>query len=204
MDLYRPRDKTTARTRLGLPAGVPVIGTSGRLAPVKAQVMLIEALALLRQRAEPTHLPQVVIVGEGPERPALEARAAALGLSAAVHLLGHRDDLPEILPAFDVYCLPSLNEGLPRAVLEAQAVGLPVVASNVGALADAVCPASGRLVPPSDPAVLALALAEALARPIDPIIPRAFVETRYGLAQTLRAFEHLVKSTEAGHVRSDR
>ncbi len=193
MELYRPRDRVAARVRLGLGQAGPLIGTSGRLVAVKSQITLIDALAALRhgQRAS-VGLPELVIVGEGPERAALTARAAALGVGDAVHLLGHRDDLPEILPAFAVYALPSVNEGLPRGVLEAQAAGLPVVASRVGALPDAVCPRSGRLIAPSDVPALAQALSEVLAQSTDPTLPRGFVGERYALTKTLAAFDQLL------------
>lgn len=190
MDLYQPGDRDAARVRLGLDRTRPLIGTSGRLVAVKSQVTLIEALAHLRRSTSPGA--ELVIVGEGPERATLLQRAADLGVSDAVRLLGHRDDLPDILPAFDVYALPSLNEGLPRGVLEAQAAGLPVVASRVGALADAVCPTSGRLAPPSNADALAVALADVLAARPHPTVPRAFVAERYALSQTLVAFNHLL------------
>ena len=77
MDRYKPRDRAAARASLGLPQNHPIIGTSGRLVPVKSQATLIGALALLRARAATTSA-HVVIVGEGPERAALQARAAAL------------------------------------------------------------------------------------------------------------------------------
>ncbi len=190
MDLFQPGDRGAARVRLGLNRTRPLIGASGRLVAVKSHVTLIEALARLRQNSSPSA--ELVIVGEGPERTALLQRASDLGVAEAVHLLGHRDDLPDILPAFDVYALPSLNEGLPRGVLEAQAAGVPVVASRVGALADAVCAASGRLVPPSDASALAAALADVLAVPSTPAVPRAFVTERYALSKTLIAFTHLL------------
>ena len=192
--VYRPGDRTFARIRLGLDGNVPIIGTSGRLVSVKSQVTLVEAVALLRKSMP--RPPELVIVGNGPERGVLEASARGLGIEHATHLIGHRDDLPEILPAFDVYALPSLHEGLPRGVLEAQAVGVPVVASNVGALADAVCPISGRLVPPGDAHALAGALAGMLAAEPDPATPRAFVKSRYGLSRTLAAFNAVIGQPE--------
>jgi glycosyltransferase involved in cell wall biosynthesis len=195
MDLYRPRDRDAARVRLGLDQSAPLIGTTGRLVPVKSHTTLIDALAALRRSHAGTALAaaQLLIVGDGPEREALTARAAGHGLASAVRLIGHRDDLPEILPAFDVYALPSLNEGLPRGVLEAQAAGLPVVASDVGALAQALCPISGRRVPAGDAEKLAAALAASLSDPIDAAIPRAFVAERFALTTTLAAFADILK-----------
>ena len=189
---YRPRDRAQARARLGMPLDVPVIGTSGRLVAVKSQGTLIDALALLH--ASTALRPHLVIAGEGPERAALVSRAAAHDLAEFVHLPGHRDDLSEVLSAFDVYALPSLNEGLPRGVLEAQAAGVPVVASHVGGLAEAVCPRSGRLVPAGDAHALADALAAVLAEPADPSVPRAFVEARYALSGTLDAYARVIDS----------
>ncbi len=192
MDLYRPRDRAAARVRLGLRQDVPLIGTSGRLVAVKSQATLIDALATLRKAGGTFASAELVIVGDGPERVALATCTSEHGLETAVHLLGHRDDMAEILPAFDVYALPSLNEGLPRSVLEAQASGLAVVASDVGALAQAVCPRSGRLVPAGDAAALATALADRLAARADPTIPRGFVAERFALTQTLAAFDQLL------------
>ncbi len=194
MERFKPADRAQARVRLGLPAGVAVIGTSGRLVPVKNQAALIDALALLRSSSIGGRDSHLVIVGDGPERQALHARADAAGLADVVHLTGHRDDLPAVLPAFDIFCLPSVNEGLPRAVLEAQAAGLPVVATAVGALASALCPQSGRLVAVRDVPALAQALAATLASPVDPAIPRAFVKSRFDLAQSLSAFRHIISS----------
>ena len=150
-------DAAAARAKLGLPMDVRLIGTAGRLNAVKAQHVLIEAVASLPGDVH------CVIAGEGEERPALEAKIAELGLQDRVALLGHRDDLFDILPGFDIFCLPSLNEGLPRVVLEAQACDVPVVASDVGALKDAVCPETGALTPAGDVQALAAALSERLA-----------------------------------------
>lgn len=176
-------DKAAARARLGLSAGARLVGAAGRLAAVKAQHVLVEAMAALPADVS------CVIAGEGEERSALEALIAALGLGDRVALLGHRDDLFEILPAFDVFCLPSLNEGLPRVVLEAQACDIPVVASDVGALADAVCPSTGALVPAGDAAALATALSERLANAPEDGATRRFVVERFDFAETWARFE---------------
>ena len=200
MHHFRLQNRCEARRRLGLPPEALIIGTSGRLVAVKNQVVLIDALASLRQQNTAGAQPILVIAGEGPEREALEKHAARLGVQHAVHMLGHRDDMADVLPSFDVYALPSLNEGLPRAVLEAQAAGLPVVATDVGALAAAVCRDSGRLVPHSDPQALVDALASALAAPLDPATPRAFVESRYALAETLDAFARVIQNPGRSHV----
>lgn len=176
-------DKAAALARLGLPGDARLVGTAGRLTAVKAQSVLIEAMAAL-----PADV-RCVIAGEGEERPALEARIAELGLADRVALLGHRDDLFEILPALDVFCLPSLNEGLPRVVLEAQACDIPVVASEVGAMKDAVSPTTGALTPAGDAAALAAALAARLAEPAAVGAARAFVVEQFDFSRTAARFE---------------
>ena len=137
----------------------PVIGAVGRLERVKGHDLLIEAAAELAPQ------PFIFIVGDGSRRADLEHLAWSLGIADRVRFLGHRDNVAQILPAFDVLCQPSRAEGLPLAVLEAQACGVPVVATDVGDLASAVCPVSGRLAPPENVAALAAALKAALVAP---------------------------------------
>lgn len=143
------------------PPGTILIGTVGRLDPVKDQAGLLSAFNLLRES-----LPGVrerlrlVIVGEGPQRATLEAQIADLGLAAQVCLLGNRDDVPALLPEFDIFVLSSIAEGMPGVVLEAMAAGLPVVATEVGGVGEVVSPEiTGLLVPAGNPAALAGALA---------------------------------------------
>ena len=198
---FLPRNKTEAKARLGLPPTRLVVGTVGRLVPVKGHDTLIDAIARLHQDHDSNDRAVItaVIVGDGPERDRLQALAASLGISSYVLFLGHRDRVEEILPAFDVFCLPSLNEGLPRSVLEAQASGVPVVASDVGALRASVCSRSGRLVPAGD----AAAFADALAAVLDDRLasrletPRTFVETTFSLTATLAAFARLTSPKAA-------
>lgn len=185
MDRFQPGDRAAALDRLGLDPSRSFAGTVGRLVPVKSQGTLIQALA---------HLPlsvHVIIAGDGPERASLTGLAEHCGVTDRVHFLGHREDVESILPALDVFCLPSLNEGLPRCVLEAQACGIAVVASDVGGLRSAVCPSTGKLVAPSDDRALAAALAEVLdaAPPAD--LTRGFVEARFSWTATVHAFENI-------------
>lgn len=185
---FRPRDKVLARRRLGLDESARIVGTAGRLVPVKGHLHLIDAMAGLPDDV------RLVIAGDGPERGVLEARAAGLGLGGRVRFLGHRDDLEDIYPALDVFCLPSLAEGLPRTVLEAQACGVPVVASAVGGLPEAVEPVSGRLVPSADPAALAAALADVLARNGAAPSPRRFVEERLSWTRTMEGYRAMAEA----------
>lgn len=184
---FRPADRARARQNLGFDDTARLIGSAGRLVAVKGHEVLIDALPLL---PSDTH---VVIAGDGPERARLIERAQALGVSDRLHLLGHREDLEFILPAFDVFCLPSHNEGLPRTVLEAQACDLPVVASDVGAMSEAVCASTGVLVPAADPAAFGRALERIRREETRTGEARAFVEREYGWARTLDAYKHLME-----------
>ena len=105
------------------------IGTVGRLDPVKNQASLIQAVASLVQRYADLRL---TVVGDGPLRASLESQAASLGLADRVTFTGARDDTPDLMRSFDVFVLPSVNEGISNTILEAMATGLPVVAGRVG------------------------------------------------------------------------
>ena len=179
-------DRVKARRILGVGESERVVGAVGRLEWVKGHDLLVEAAAAL------TTKPLVFIVGDGSCRRDLEQRAWSLGIAGRVRFLGHRDNVAQILPAFDVFCQPSRAEGLPLAVLEAQACGVPVVAADVGDLASAVCPESGRLAPPENIAALTVALNAALAKP-SPVSPRAFVAAHFDWRNTLDAYAGLLK-----------
>jgi len=178
MDRFMPGDKAASRRRLGIPADAQIVGSAGRLVPVKAHHVLIRALSQLP--------PQVVcaIAGDGPELGNLRNLARKLGLEDRVHFLGHRDDLWRVYPAFDVFCLPSEAEGLPRTILEAQACGVPVVATAVGGIPEALHPQASALVPPSDPTALARALSGILAQTESLPSPRDFILEKMSLALT--------------------
>jgi glycogen(starch) synthase len=141
--------------------GHPRVVFVGRLAPQKGVCTLVEAAARLR-----TSGVTVLLVGDGPERPVVEAAIRRLGIGDRVRITGfvpHRD-IPAILRHADVFCMPSLYEELGTALLEAMHAGLPVVASRSGGIPDATGDAA-RLVPAADPAALAVALDALLADP---------------------------------------
>jgi len=121
------------RSELGIPEGAWVVGTVGRLAPEKNQGLLIDAMAPILDPRR--HL---VIVGSGPAHEALLERARATLRPELIHFTGARGDVPALLASFDAFALTSESEGLPLVVLEAMAVGLPVVATAVGGIPDVI------------------------------------------------------------------
>ena len=113
------------------PAGATIVGSIGWLTDIKGHRVLVEALGYLKDEFPQLH---TVIVGSGGQQDALLALADFLGLRDRVHLVGHRDDIEQCLAGMDCFVFPSLNEGMGRALIEAMAAGLPVVASRVGGI----------------------------------------------------------------------
>src|SRR5262249_8679521 len=107
----------------GCPTDALVVGSVGWLTDIKGHKYMIEAIARLKRDFPSLHL---VIVGSGERHEALLQQAGSAGLSGAVHLLGHREDVEVCLSGMDLFVLPSLNEGMGRALIEAMAAGLPV------------------------------------------------------------------------------
>lgn len=149
------------RRRLGLDPHIPVVGTVGRLVPVKEHALLLRSMAAVRTRIPDA---TVVIVGDGPLRSDLELAMAAPALAGGVLLTGARADAAELAAAFDVYVSSSSTEGTPLAVLEAMAAGTAVVATEVGGLGDLLERGSaGVLVPSGDCDALTLAIVNLLS-----------------------------------------
>lgn len=144
-----------------------VIGTVGRMETVKDQLTLVQAFLRLRERCAPdADRLRLVLVGEGELREKARALLAQGGAENAAWLAGARDDIPQILRSLDVFVLPSLNEGISNTILEAQASGLPVIATRVGGNPELVEQgADGLLVPPGDPQAMAAALEAYLIDP---------------------------------------
>jgi glycosyltransferase involved in cell wall biosynthesis len=133
--------------------GKPIVRACGRLVPQKGFDVLLEAAEALKRRGTAFELE---IIGEGPQRPALEAMRENRGLSESVRLLGARDDARELIAAADVFVMPSLREGLPLVLLEAMHAGRPIVATRLPALEGVA--EDGResvLVEPGSPQALA-------------------------------------------------
>lgn len=149
--------RAVGRALLGAADDVLVIGTVGRLDPVKDQLGLLDAFAAL-DRAERA---LIVIVGDGPCRSALDERARRGDLAGRARLLGERGDVATLLPGFDVFVLPSLAEGTSNTILEAMASGLPVVATRAGGNPELVIDGlTGTLVEVGDRCALTRALAQ--------------------------------------------
>ncbi len=155
--------RAALRSDLGLAPDTRIIGSVGRLNPVKDQSTLLRAFARLRVEFVDTAL---VLVGDGALRGSLESQAAALGIADTVRFLGDRSDVRELLQGFDIFALSSLSEGYSMALLEACASGLPIVATDVGGNREIVVDGrNGRLVPPARDDALADAFATLLRDP---------------------------------------
>jgi len=173
-------DREAGRAALGVDRDTVVLGTVGRLDPVKDQARLLEAYARIPAEAGRHCL---VLVGDGPCRRDLEARAAQPDLRGRVHLLGERRDVPCLLAGFDVFALPSIAEGISNTVLEAMASGLPLVATRTGGNPELVEDGvTGRLVPVGDTA----ALTEALTG----YVREGHLRAMHGKAGRQRAVDH--------------
>jgi glycosyltransferase involved in cell wall biosynthesis len=161
-DLAPTRARAAVRHELGAGADEPLVGVVARLTAQKGVADFLDAAAALDGRGGW----RAVVVGDGPLRRDLEARARRLGLAPRCRFVGIRADLGDLLAAFDLLVVPSRSEGLPYLVLEAMVAGTPLIATEVGGipevLADGV---HGVLVPPRAPARLAAAIAGCLDDP---------------------------------------
>src|SRR6202022_4332673 len=154
-----PEARDRARRALGVPADATVVGAVGRLAYQKAPE---DFLAMMRHLGRANVVG--VWVGGGELAENISRLAGAQG--GRIVLAGERTDVPEVLPAFDIFALPSRYEGLPTAIVEAMVCGIPVVATAVNAVSDVVVPGeTGLLVPPQRPDLMADAVRYLLDRP---------------------------------------
>lgn len=185
----------------GLPRDFPfrhsehfVIGTVGRLEPIKHQALLVDAfLGLLAARPDWADRLRLAIVGSGPEAEVIAARMAAAGHAGRLWLPGARSDIAEVLRHFDLFVLPSLAEGTSCTLQEAMASGLPVVATDVGGNADLLEHGRlGSLVPANDAAAMQAALAQAVEQGVRQVpAARHSIETRYALCGVLGRYASL-------------
>jgi glycosyltransferase involved in cell wall biosynthesis len=165
------------RRRLGIPLDALVVGTAGSLRAVKNYLRLLEAAA-------PVPGVHVLLVGEGEERPALEARAARPDLAGRIHLAGYQADPAPFYRAMDVFALTSDSEQMPVCLLEAMAAGLPAVATDVGDVRAVLPPDQEDLLTPPDGQAAA-----ALARGISRLARDPGARRRLGAANRRRVEE---------------
>jgi glycosyltransferase involved in cell wall biosynthesis len=150
---YTLAEKTKLKREIGLPENSFVVGTAGRLVPVKGPEFLIKASQTIIPAHPNTYF---LFAGDGPLKQDLQKKANEAGVGENIVFLGWRDDIAHILSIFDVFCLPSLNEGMGRVLVEAMAHEIPIVASDVGGIPDLVTHGkNGFLVPPKNPDELA-------------------------------------------------
>ena len=204
LELFRPADRRAAREDLGL--GRPTLLAVANLVPKKRHRLMVETLALLPDI-------DLVIVGDGPERPAVEALARERGLADRVRLMGAvpQDRLPAVYSAADLLLLPSSREGWPNVLLESMACGTSVIVSDIDGMADIVtAPEAGRIVAGPTPSGLAAVIREVLADLPDRAATRAYAE-RFDWQETTRGqielFHEIVgdrQTPSGGHQRRRR
>ena len=162
--LFYPQDKAICRKQVGIITDGPVFVFVGRLSKIKGLDLLLDGFALFHQEVPGARL---LIAGDGEEREGLGNRISSMRLKETVHLLGNvaHNRLPQILNAADIFILTSVAEGVPNAILESMACGLPVVATDVGGISEVVKPGvNGFLIDTRQPSDVAKALRQALEK----------------------------------------
>lgn len=185
-------DRAAKLAALGIPPGALVLGAVGRVVVEKDFGTLVAALPEIAAKEPRAH---VAIVGDGPLREGLLRRAETLDVRDRVHLVGEREDVPELLGLFDIFVLPSVSEGISNTVLEAMAAGRAIVTTPVGGTLEIV--EKGRtalLFPPGDRVALARAVLE-LAR--DPARRAALGGEARRVARAERSIEAMVRKYDA-------
>lgn len=192
---FCPRLPSGALQReLGLDCDQPIVGSVGRLEPVKGYEVVMEAFRLLCDRL-PGPAPVLIIAGEGSARSELEALIARLGLSGKVFLLGWRDDLQDLYAHFDCFAMGSMSEGTSISLLEAMASGVAPVVTSVGGNLDVLGPELADLaVPPGDATALAgrieCLLRDGAAQAMGAVARRRVVQA-YRIEATVEAYAQL-------------
>jgi len=198
----REGERELTRRKLGVDDDEVLILTVGNLRRRKGHAVLLEALAEL-QRSGCGAPFQLAVAGDGRQRENLTQLTRELGLGDRVHLLGHRDDIPDLQAASDIFAMPSYWEGMPLAILEAMIIGKAIVASNVGGIPEMLrAGESGLLVPAGDPLALASALRELIE---DPALrqrvgaaARRHAEAEFHVSVMADRYEHLYRGARAG------
>jgi glycosyltransferase involved in cell wall biosynthesis len=197
---FDPGEKPAARRMLSLPQSVPLVGIVATLRSWKGHRYLVEAMTLLSHREA-----QLVIVGAGPQRPALEAQLAELKLGERVRLVGNQYDVVPWLRALDVFALPSYaNEGVPQALMQAMLIGVPCVTTDAGATGEiAIHDSTALVVAKQNPVALAAGIDRLLS---DTALgarlawaARDRVHSKFGLDAMLDAMETVFRRAADGN-----
>jgi glycosyltransferase involved in cell wall biosynthesis len=187
-------DVNGVRGELGIGPADPIVSIVAALRPEKNHELFLEAAAqVVKQVADARFL----IIGDGPRQEPLKRYAAKLEITANVRFLGTRSDVPRLLSASDVFALTSHNEAKPISILEAMSVGIPVVATNVGSIKEAVRDGeTGYLVPPGDASAFAARLVALLENPIRAremgAIAREVVIESWSIEAMVHRYERLI------------
>ena len=156
-------ESRSVKQELDLPRHARVAGMVGWLTPIKGPNYLVEAWHMVERDLSDAAL---LMVGDGPLRGELEELVRRNGSNGSVVFTGMREDIPRLMATMDVVVLPSVNEGMGKVLVEAMALGKPLVATHVGGIPDLVKDGvNGYLVPPRDPAALARAITDLLSDP---------------------------------------
>jgi glycosyltransferase involved in cell wall biosynthesis len=185
-----PGDARKLRRELNFPEGAPVLGAVARLSGQKRIDRMLRVLSQIPEAV-------LVLAGDGEDRASLESIARDLGVAGRVHFLGHREDIADVLAAFDVFLLTSDREGMANSMLEALAAGVPVVSTPVSGAEEALQPlADGRvpgLVVDSDEDALSAAIQTLL---MDPARRASMSEAARERARTMFSFEQKLDAWE--------
>lgn len=207
LEQFRPtarfmnQGREQSKKAIGCISEIPVVGLVSRLIPDKGIKTFLVAIAALRRMG---FEPQVLIAGDGPSGSELKAFAGELGIAGQVRFLGFIDDMVSFYEALDVFVLSSFSEGMPLAVIEAMAIGVPVVATKTGGVAeivaigdggaeDVVIPAASRLVAPGDPEAMAACIRDVLLYPEE---SRSFADRARLYINENFSLEEMVRKTE--------
>ncbi|MFQ5657050.1 MAG: glycosyltransferase family 4 protein [Candidatus Methylomirabilales bacterium] len=178
------RKAVDVKASLGLPPSARLIGSVGRLDPVKGHADLVDAFAILAPRFPEITL---VLIGDGEVLPELRSRVAQSGLTDRVLFLGWREDVPDLLHALELFVFPSLSEGMGRALVEAMAAGLPIVATRVCSVPEVLAEGgAGCLVEPAS--------APSLADGIEKLLLDRELRSRLAMAARERAPRYSVET----------
>ncbi|WIG60123.1 MAG: hypothetical protein OJF49_002871 [Ktedonobacterales bacterium] len=194
-----PAARAEARARLSLAPETPLVGILARLTPVKDHPTFLRAAQIVHQRMPAARF---ALVGDGPERPALEALARDLGIAEAVIFTGHVASSDLVLPAFDVAVLSSRHEGMPNALLEAGAWGVPLVSTPVGGAPEiAIDGQTGLLAPVGDAPALADRILTLLSDPASAhrlgAAARDHIAARFSTATMMHNYESVYTEVAA-------